>query len=423
MLKKHLWVLAVIWLFGALPNIAQEAPTPLTLRQCIDIALGQQSDVLQGERSLDAAAARQVQAKSGYYPQVTVQSSSLVLQSGMPGDRNNGSLGITQNIYDGGLREARVSQAKSSVVQSTAALERTRQTVIFDVTRSYLSLLRSYRLADVADMRLRYIEEQLNLIKTRVEEGDAADVEVIPIEAELANAQVDDLSAKNAVRTSAIGLQQAMGLSPQSEFPIEDITVPAELAAPTLEESMAEALKQRPDIPQTKAGVESAKSSVKTAKIELYPRPVVNGQLAQDFAGQSDRTVSISAGLVFDLFDGGNNRAAYDEARANLSSAEIRRDQLEKDINAQVQTAYLNLTDARERMNASELGVKAAQRNMDAQEERYRQGLAITLDLLNAQVTLTTAGSNAVQARYDYYTALAELDYAMGKVGGWYAEE
>jgi len=425
MLMKCFSLLALLGLCGMLPVLAQDSTTPLTLQQCLDIAMKQQSDVLQGAQSLNAADARQIQAKSDYYPQIAVQSTSQVLQSGIPGsrDRTSGGLTISQNLYDGGLREARVSQAKSGVMQNAAGLDRTRQTVVFDVMQSYLGLLRAHRLADVADSQLTYIQGQLDLVKTRVQVGDAAEVDVIPIEAQLANAQVDDLTAKNAVRTSAISLQQAMGLPPQAEFPIADMNVAMDLAVPTLEDCLAQAKTLRPDVRQVKAGVDSAQSSVKTAKIEMNPRPVVTGQLDQNFTGQSDRTVSISAGLAYDLFDGGNNRAVYNESRANLTSAQIRAAQLDKDIAAQVQTAYLNLTNARDRVGASAISVQAAQRNLDAQQERYRQGLAITLDLLNAQVTLTTASSNAVQARYDYYTALAQLDYAMGKQGDWYAQK
>ena len=425
MLTTRICLITVLGVFVLLPVPAQEAPAPLSLQQCIDIALDAQSDVLQGARGVDAAAARQVQAKSGYYPQITVGATSRVLESGMPraGDRTSGTLTITQNLYDGGLREARVSQAKSGLAQNTAGLERTRQTVTFNVAKSYLALLRAHRLAEVSASQLTYIQGQLDMVKARVQAGDAAEVDVIPIEAQLANAQVDQLAAKNAVRTTAIALQQAMGLPPRTEFPIQDVTVQAEAAIPALDDCLAQAKSARPDVRQLKAGMDSAKASVKTAKIELSPRPVVNGELDQHFTGQSDRTVSINAGFAFDLFDGGSNRAAYDEAKANLAGAEIRAVQLDKDIAAQVQTAYLNLTDARERMDASAFSLKSAQRNLDVQQERYRQGMAIPLDLLNAQVTLTTANSNAVQARYDYYTALAQLDYAMGTQGGWYAEK
>lgn len=428
MLMKRCCLMIAIGLFSLLPVLAQNtpAPTPLTLQQCIDIALKQQGDVLQGERAVDAASARQIQAKSGYFPQITVGTNSYVYDSGMPRltQNNTGSLSISQNLYDGGRREAKVSQAKSGLIQNTAGLERTRQTVTFDVTQSYLGLLRAHRLADVADTQLTYIQGQLDMIKTRVEVGDAAEADIIPIEAQLANAQVDDLSAKNAVRTAAISLQQSMGLPSQtSDFPVQDVTVPADVAVPALEDCLTQAKTLRPDVRQTKASVDSAKASVKTAQIDLYPRPIIAGQLDQNFIGGSDRAVSITAGLALDLFNGGNTRAVFNEAKANEAGAEVRAVQLDKDIAAQVQTAYLNLTDAQERMKASDISVKAAQRNLDVQQERYQQGMAIPLDLLNAQVTLTTANSNAVQARYDYYTALAQLDYAMGKQGGWYAEK
>ena len=38
--------------------------------------------------------------------------------------------------------------------------------------------------------------------------------------------------------------------------------------------------------------------------------------------------------------------------------------------------------------------------------------------MLNAEVQLTTAQTNEVQARYDYYTSIAQLDYSTGKQGG-----
>jgi len=88
--------------------------------------------------------------------------------------------------------------------------------------------------------------------------------------------------------------------------------------------------------------------------------------------------------------------------------------QLLKDISAQVEEAHLNLTSAKERTSASAVGLEAAQKNYDAQKERYNQGLGTTLDVLNAEVQVLTAQSNEVQARYDYYIAIAQVDYSVG---------
>ena len=88
--------------------------------------------------------------------------------------------------------------------------------------------------------------------------------------------------------------------------------------------------------------------------------------------------------------------------------------QLYKDIQVQVESAYLDLTSAKERLAAAEVGLAAAQENYRVQTDRYGQGLAITLDLLNAEVQRVTAETNEVQARYDYYTAISQLEYAVG---------
>ena len=128
----------------------------------------------------------------------------------------------------------------------------------------------------------------------------------------------------------------------------------------------------------------------------------------------------VFGGIVFDIFNGSANRAAYREARAGEANSEAQERQIARDIRAQVEEAYLNLTNARERMAASDVSLEAANNNYLAQKERYAQELGTTLDLLNAEVQVVTAQSDEVQARYDYYIAIAQMDYAVGRQGGVY---
>ena len=100
----------------------------------------------------------------------------------------------------------------------------------------------------------------------------------------------------------------------------------------------------------------------------------------------------------------------------------MRAERVKQDIQSQVEQAYLDLESANERVAASELSLRSSRKNFEVQEERYKQGLAIPLDLLNAQSELVTAESSAVQARYDYYTAIAQLNYAVGRQGVLYEE-
>lgn len=418
---------AVLWLTALSPAIAQDAKpvTPLSLKECLDIALYNQVDVQVAKNNLDASKSRSTQARADYLPQLSVENNTFNIGSnGVLTERNTGTaITATQNIFDGGLREARVAGARYGVTQSMAGLERTVQLVAFDVTRSYYEVLRAKHLSDVADADVKYNEALKEVVQSRVEVGDAAEVDVLPVEAQLANARVALISAQNSVRTAMIQLQNGIGLSPQRGFDIVDVSEPPNPELRPIDVYVSEAIASRPDVLQVQAGVGAAKASVKSSKIALYPRPRIVGQYEKGVGGLHGESSQIIGGITFDIFNGGANRAAHKETLANQATAEQRSRQLVKDIQAQVEEAYLNLNDAKERLAASQVGFDAAQRNYEVQQARYKQGLAIPLDLLNAELQVVTAQTNVVQARYDLYTAIAQMDLAVGKDGGFNASQ
>jgi len=414
------WLGFVAALLIAMAGWGQEAPAaPLTLAQCLQLALEHQADVQIGQRAVVSAQARATKAASSYYPQIALANSNRLARAGAVAPISNSTTGLTvsQTFYDGGIREANVKGAKAGVTQSTAALQRTRQAVIFAVTRDYYALLRAAKLAEVQDARVTLLTEQRDQITTRVQAGDAAQVDSYPVEAQLANAQVDRLSAQNTVRTAALALQNTMGLEPREGFTVQDVPLPAPQEPAPLAQLLQTALTLRPDRQQTQAGTLAAKYGTQAAKIALAPRPVVTGDFSQPLLSGDRHSMTIAGGLAYNLFDGGAARADYRAAKSAQETAELQAQQLVNDIRTDVQTAYLDLQNARDRLAASALSVQAARRNADAQTERYRLGLAIPLDLLNAQVDLATAQSNEAQARYDYLTALAQLDFAVGTQG------
>ncbi|MCL5105627.1 MAG: TolC family protein [Armatimonadetes bacterium] len=400
---------------------SDQAP-PVSLQECIRVALENQTDILVGRNNVTVARSRVTQATSSYFPQLSVQNNAFHSGQGVLSNVTNGTaFTVTQNLFDGGLREAGTQGARYGVTENTLGLMRTTQTVTFNVTKSYLDALRSKRLADVAEANVKYNEELLNQVRATSEAGTAAAIDVLPVEAQLANARVSLLSAKNAVRTSMLQLQNSMGVSTQPGFDIQEVSNVPEPRIDPLQSYVSAALVTRPDVSQFKAGVGAARASVKAARVNLYPRPVISGQYQREIQGGFTTSgTQVVGGFVFDIFNGGANRAAYKEARANQANADLQEKQLSKDIAVQVEEAYLNLTNARERLAASHIGLQAAQKNYDNQKERYSKevGVGILLDVLNAEVQLTTARTNEVQARYDYYTSIAQLNYAVGKQGG-----
>ena len=285
------------------------------------------------------------------------------------------ALSVNQSFFDGGLREANVTGARYGVKQNTAELGRTTQTVAFNVTKAYYDVLRSKRLAEVAEANVKYTEELKEQVQTRAELGDAAQVDVLPVEAQLATAQVNLLSANNTVRTSSLSLQSGMGLSPETGFDIADVATVNEPTIGVLQEYVKQAEGSRPDVVATQAGSGSARASVRSAKINLWPRPVITGQYQRQISGGfTSSGGQVVGGFAFDLFNGGANRAAYQEAKLSSSTPSSGRSRIYKDIQVQVEEAYLNLTSSKDRLAASGTSLAASQKNYDVQKERYNQG-------------------------------------------------
>lgn len=421
-MNKACILLTILALLPSEASAGQEAAAkPYALSDCIEIAMQNNVDALTARNNLVAARSRSAVAMSEYLPSVSLQNVAFAWGSqGVLNKTTTGTaLSVSQNIYDGGLRETNARSARYDLTGSTAEMTRTLQKISFEVSEAYFEVLRARHLAEVAQASVTYDEGLRDQVLARAGEGDAARVDVLPVAAQLAGARVTLLSRRSAIRTSLIRLQSVMGVSPDPGFDIQEVGDPQVAQVAKLEASVAEALQSRPDAAQMRADTGAARMSVRSAKLAMLPRPTISAEFQRQVSGGF--TVSgtqVVGGIAFDIFDGGANRAAYKVARINQANAELREQQAARDIRLQVEEAHLALTSARERMAASALSLDAADQNYLVQTDRYAQGLGTTLDLLNAQAQAVAAKSDDVQARYDYYTAVAQMEYAVGTQGG-----
>ncbi|MEI6519288.1 MAG: TolC family protein [bacterium] len=396
--------------------IASFAAPAMTLKDAIALALKNQQNVLRGEQSLAAAKYRLTQSKSDYFPQLNVDYTQGIFNSTQSKASGNAALNASMNFYDGGKRELNVKSSELGIDSSTSNLEQFKQAVVNNVTSAYFTLLKAKKQNDVVKSQLKLLNGQLDLIKARIEVGDAAAVDSLPVEASAANARFDLLTSNNNIRTSAMLLQNAIGIAITPDFDIDDFNL-KQITVDSLENYITVAKANRPEILISKAGVESAKVNVDIAKLQTRIRPQVNGTWSEPLIGSGKSNYSVTAGVVYSIFDAGANKAALNVANTNLESAKIQQNQANKDIESDVQIAYINVLNSVEKIAASAQSLKSAQASYDAQEERYKLGLVTPLDLLNAQNTLVSAQYNAVQANYDYYINISKLEYATGKQG------
>jgi outer membrane protein TolC len=196
-----------------------------------------------------------------------------------------------------------------------------------------------------------------------------------------------------------------------------DYTTPSE-EIPNLEDSFTKALRDRPEVVQSAAQIDSSKAGLTLSRLQALPVPTATAGYEGDLNGGSfGRKWNIGIGLTMSLFDGGALAAGVTSSRASLQSSKLADSQLRKDISTEVEQAYLDLTSALQRLEASKPNVALAQKNLEVAREKYVQGMAIPLEIVNAQTSYADALASNAQALYDSYVARAQLDNAVGKRG------
>ncbi len=430
------------------PAINQQ---PISVQEAIQIAYQQHARVTVAEEGVEAARQRIRLARTGTLPLVTGEvaysgrgtnslfgafggepTRTVRPSPGSPGQPrrvlvdtdtlsfNQGlqpRLGLAWNVYDGGQTRAQVRQARAGLDANQSNLAAVRNNLEFDVTANYLLQLRSERLLELRITQERLAEEQLARVEARISAGEAPAADRALALSDLRNRQVDRIQAQNDVQVSANALRNAMGLPVGPPLNLVELRERLE-EPPTLEQLQEIARRQRPEVVQAAAQVQIAEQGVALARINRRPRLDTvfsfnvnpnNPLQRSDFA--------VGANVSVPVFDFGRTHAIEQEARTDVQATTAQLEQVRKDVQAEVVEAYLNLINARQRLEASRLAVEAAQVNLENATARYQLGAAgaNVVELITAQTQFATANNNAISALYDVFLAQAQLDRAIGQ--------
>jgi outer membrane protein len=127
-------------------------------------------------------------------------------------------------------------------------------------------------------------------------------------------------------------------------------------------------------------------------------------------------SLAIGIQLQVPIFSGFRRLARVEQARVGYQQALAQQEQLEELAKAELRTLIGNLREALARLEAQNRTVEQARRGYEIARARYRQGMGSQLELQDAELLLTQAEVNRLQAVYDALVARADLDRAMGYV-------
>lgn len=347
----------------------------------------------------------------------------------------------TQPLLRGAWRGYATSTQRLAELELARAREHravVRADVELSVRRAYWDLVAAREQVAVAELARRLAGEQVEQNQRRLDVGVGTEVDVLQARTTLAQRDEQLLSARTAVATAedalrALVLGRAAGEAWQQSLaawnaPIEPTTPlfdPATQTLPAVDEVLAGALGRRPELAEQRLLIEAAQVRLSRAASEL--RPTLDAALSATsigFDGDPSEAFDKTIGFDFPAFEASltlagplrNRSARGDEraGRAELRAALLGYDKAELAILTDVRDAVRELAHQAEAVAAAEKSVQLAQRQLEAEQARYAQGLSTTFQLLDFQQQLAAALGSRTNALAGYARAQAQLVRARG---------
>ncbi len=398
----------------------------LSLAQCIKIALKRNPETHESWQRSRSAAAGVGQASSAYLPSADFTAGAnrddlVALDSQQDTDPLNtydAGFGVRYLLFDGGARFAGLKGAEADLLDVNFQHNTTLQDVALKVEETYYQQLAARELERVAEQTIRQTQYHVDVARARHKSGLVAKSDVLKAETEKANADLLQVRARSQVRIARGQLANAMGLKPSESFEVVELPQkPHQQELADIKRLMTKSAAGRAELRAALARVESARANVEAGKARYWPKMTLNADY-----GWRDRTFvpdrdewSLGLGISWPLFDGLNREYTVRRAKSDLAKSVAEHEKILRGVELEVWTAYAQLVEAGQAIEAAHALVTSAEESARVTEGEYKNGTASIIEITDAQTARTTANVRMVQARLDWYTAMARLERAVGQ--------
>jgi len=412
--------------------------TPITADLAAIIALRHQPGITAAAGQLEAAAGYTKQSRAGLLPSVVASAgyteskivkaagtstsiSSLLASaaSSAKGPDATDFIELRQLLFDFGHTSNLAAQASALETASSFDLTSAQANTVLTVKQDFYNLAQTQRLVGVNEDNYRAQYQHLAEARARQVAGIGLVSDVVQAQTAVSDAALQLNIARNNDQIARVTLALAMGLDPRTPIQAAD----SDEAAPNtsdLNALVADALRNRPEVRAASASVKAAQAAVSAARTSILPS--ISGVVG--YAGKDTEFPpnggSVAGGLVLsvDPFDSGLTAGKIKQARGELLTAQANLTSAEQSVSSDVAQAYLNTLLADQRVSTANDEVTNALEAVHLAEGRFRAGIAIFLEVTDAQAALVSARTNLVNARSSMDQARAALSHAIGPQAG-----
>ena len=434
-------------------DVRIEQTESITLQQAIDLAR-RNSQVLQiAQQQVEQSRSVLREQQAALYPDLNFQMdasrsvtaggelgiragqrrlNALANRTGQPAERAgtnfgsntlNSTLQLSYNIDLFGGRRATIRTAEEQLRFRELDVERQAEELRFDTAEAYYNLQNADGQVAIRQASVRNAQQSLRDAEALERAGVGTRFAVLQAQANLANEQQQLSVARRDQRVAQRRLAEILNISQTANLTAADPVEQAGSWRLSLEESIVQAFRNRPELEQQLVQRDISKQERRSIQAGRLPQLSVGGSynvLGLDPDNPDPYTsrgwadgYSIRASLTWSLFDGGAANARVRQRDAEITIAESRFDQLRNQVRREVEQAYFGLESSFENIETSEAGVLQSREALRLARLRFQAGVGTQTDVIQAETDLTRAERNRLSAIVNYNLGLSSLERAV----------
>ena len=431
--------LAVLLAGASAPALAQSAP--ISMREAIEVAVNSNPEVAQAQYNKEAIQFERKQAQGLYAPRVDIEGSAGVRYLDNPTRR---ALGIDGDaLYpvsaearaewtaiDFGRRRGELLRQAARVDGASLRVVERSEFIGLQVARQYLDVLLQQRVVAASQDNVAFHEALVNDLGTGVQQGSISIADQQQAQERFQAAKVRMTEAEQALTEAKIILRRLSGLE------IDAVVQPpllTEAMPGSVTEGIGLARTNNPRVREAEADVDAAHALADSTRANQLPRIGVDvtGRIGEDIDAVRGTTRDVQARvfLKWNIFDGGINRANYQEMVRRASESRYRLYTVVREAEQDVRTAWSRMESQSKVAADLETQSRVSDDLLLSYRSQFNVGRRSLLDVLdaqnsryNTQVRHETAKFSAMFARYQTLAAtnrfLSAIDVAPGAGAG-----
>ncbi len=414
----------------------------LTLLESIELGLKNSKDLKISQSKLKSSDAKVSEVNSMFLPQLKFMANYTRLSDNVPPfqvttpfspvpikisdpilDNYNLRLSLQQPLFTGFKL---LSSKKSAEYNFTAAeldYSKEMNETAMNIHTAFWNLYRAHEFRNLLENSLQQIENHLKDTKNFLDNGLVTQNDYLKLQVQYSNTKLQLIEAENNLEVARAVFNKALGLTLEAKTEIEADEIQVQDTEYEFEELLKEARENRQEIQSLTFRLKAAEENIASARSGWFPNIYLTGNYYysnpnnrfQPPKNQWNDTWDIGFTLNWDIWDWGLTSSRTTQAEELSVQTQASLEKLNDNIEVEVYQNYLNLVKSKEKVEVSKLSLEQATENYRITSEKYKEQLATSTDLIDAEVSQLQAETNLLSSQIEFNLAKVRLEKSVGR--------